>query len=479
MQKFLMRCRGLWSILKSVSFILILNFGSPAAWERPFFFIVMADPQIGWNQDGYNSEELFGEAINEANRLQPDFVVMCGDLIQSSGSNDQFAIFKSFADRLEMPYMTVAGNHDVSDPPTTENLDWYVDKTGFPLWHTYEFNNSLFIFLESNVLKNRDSLPENTGIPAIAREQMAWLADTLAAASGNYNTIMTFTHHQLARSSVTEPDGNNLPQPIRSELLELYHQYGVTVNFAGHYHFNAYLKDGDLELITYTSTGVQLGTPDGPGFGIVKVTVDSMEQQFYKYADLPSEVESDNPGFTLTFPDSGEILEIDSIETVTWNSESMASKVKLEYTMGDSNWTTISESTLNDGSFDWTIPDQNSTTVKVRVSSLLNPSIYDVSDGHNTISDAVPVTDIIQTLSSSYDLKFHNSRIYFQVHEKSEKGKVQIGLYNLQGKLLKTLVNGKVTSGYSVPIPRLAKGLYLCKMEAEGFNKTISVIVTK
>ena len=74
----------------------------------PFFFIVMADPQIGWNQDGYNSEELFGEAINEANRLQPDFVVMCGDLIQSSGSNDQFAIFKSFADRLEMPYMTVA-----------------------------------------------------------------------------------------------------------------------------------------------------------------------------------------------------------------------------------------------------------------------------------------------------------------------------------------------------------------------------------
>ena len=91
----------------------------------------------------------------------------------------------------------------------------------------------------------------------------------------------------------------------------------------------------------------------------------------------------------------------------------------------------------------------------------------------------MPVTDIIQTLSSSYDLKFHNSRIYFQVHEKSEKGKVQIGLYNLQGKLLKTLVNGKVTSGYSVPIPRLAKGLYLCKMEAEGFNKTISVIVTK
>ncbi len=474
-----MHCRVLSSILKSVSFILILNFRPPAAWERPFFFIVMADPQIGWNQDGYNSEELFGEAIDEANLLQPDFVAICGDLIDSSGSNDQFAIFKSIAHRLEMPYMTVPGNHDISEPPTTEYLDWYVQKTSFPLWHTYEFNNSLFIFLESNVLKNRDFLNENTGIPAIAREQMTWLADTLAVDSGNYNTIMTFAHHQLARSSVTEPDGDNLPQPVRGELLELYHQYDVTAHFAGHYHFNAYLKDGDLELITYTSTGVQVETLEGPGFGIVKVTADGMEQQFYRYIDLPSEVESDNPGFTLTFPDSGDTLEIDSIETVTWNSKSMASRVKLEYTMDDSNWTTISESTLNDGSFDWTIPDQNSATVKVRISSLLNSSIYDVSDGPNTIGAAVYVSDIIPTLSLSNDLKFHNSRIYFQIHENSKSGKVQIRLYNLQGKLLKTLVNGKVTSGYSVFIPRLSKGLYLCKMEAEGFNKTISIIVTK
>ena len=95
------------------------------------------------------------------------------------------------------------------------------------------------------------------------------------------------------------------------------------------------------------------------------------------------------------------------------------------------------------------------------------------------IDVSTPITDIVPTLSSSYDLKFHNSRIFFQVPENIEKNKVQIKLYNLQGKLLQTLVNGKVASGYSVPMPKLAKGLYLCKMEAEGFNKTISVILSK
>jgi 3',5'-cyclic AMP phosphodiesterase CpdA len=373
-----------WLILSA---ILILTTGLASAWERPFFFIVMADPQIEWNaeQNGvfYNSEELFARAVEEANLLQPDFVVMCGDLIQSAGSNNQFDTFKSLADGLQVPYLTVPGNHDVGLPPTSENHDWYVERSGRPLWYTHEFNNSLFIFLESNVLKDPGSLSGKDD------EQMEWLQGALQAAElKNYLYKMVFLHHPMCFTAVDEPEEYfNMPVVRRQAMIQLYHDHGVTASFSGHYHRNAYVKDNDLELITYSSTGMQLGEPDGPGFGIVKMSAGGMEQQFYRYQDLPGEVESDNPGFTLTYPNGGEVMQADSTVTVTWDSESMARSVKLEYTIDDQNWTVISDSTPNNGSYDWTLPDATSETVKVRVSSLLNSYINDLSDGPNSIGD--------------------------------------------------------------------------------------------
>ncbi len=50
--------------------ILSVIFTTAQGWDRPFYFIVMADPPIPWNNGGNNSEELFATAVAEANRLQ-------------------------------------------------------------------------------------------------------------------------------------------------------------------------------------------------------------------------------------------------------------------------------------------------------------------------------------------------------------------------------------------------------------------------
>ena len=96
----------------------------------------------------------------------------------------------------------------------------------------------------------------------------------------------------------------------------------------------------------------------------------------------------------------------------------------------------------------------------------------------SVVFSGTPISNTLPKVSSSYDLTFHNSRIFFQVPDDSKNGSLQITLYNLQGRLLKTLVHGK-TSGYSVAVPKLAKGLYFCTLDAEDFNKTISFYVTK
>lgn len=91
---------------------------------------------------------------------------------------------------------------------------------------------------------------------------------------------------------------------------------------------------------------------------------------------------------------------------------------------------------------------------------------------------ATPISSAIPQESSSYNVTFHKSRIYFKVPETSKKGTMQITLYNLQGKLIKTFVTGKVTE-YSVAAPKLAMGSYLCKMKLGNYTKIIHVLITE
>ncbi len=96
------------------------------------------------------------------------------------------------------------------------------------------------------------------------------------------------------------------------------------------------------------------------------------------------------------------------------------------------------------------------------------------------IDGLVSVNDLASKVSLSFGLGFYGSRIHFRVPENTGKEKVHISLYNVQGKLVKKIVNDNLKAGYySVPLRLLATGLYICRMEAEGFNKTINVILTK
>lgn len=97
------------------------------------------------------------------------------------------------------------------------------------------------------------------------------------------------------------------------------------------------------------------------------------------------------------------------------------------------------------------------------------------------IDGAVPIeNNITKTLPGSFDVKFFGSRIHYQVPDIGKASHVSIKLYNLQGKLVKTLVNRNLSADYySMPVGQLATGMYLCRMEAKGFVKTINVLLTK
>jgi hypothetical protein len=120
--------------------------------------------------------------------------------------------------------------------------------------------------------------------------------------------------------------------------------------------------------------------------------------------------------------------------------------------------------------------------------------ITDTSFDSDMAIDDIKIDGVTKVLFNTsrkplvHDIAFYNAGIHYQIPENGKKHQhLSLKLYSLQGRLIKTLVNGNVPAGrYSIPLGSAnngnagtATGLYLCKMVTEGFSKTIAVVLVK
>jgi hypothetical protein len=92
--------------------------------ERPwpqdpqkFDFMIVGDKWSG----GEGQWPIFDMAIKEINLLRPDFAIMVGDMIPGhmvvkDEWDRQWTEFRSHADRIDVPFLLLPGNHDISSP---------------------------------------------------------------------------------------------------------------------------------------------------------------------------------------------------------------------------------------------------------------------------------------------------------------------------------------------------------------------------
>ncbi|MBN2391400.1 MAG: hypothetical protein JXR84_11785 [Anaerolineae bacterium] len=97
---------------------------------------------------------------------------------------------------------------------------------------------------------------------------------------------------------------------------------------------------------------------------------------------------------TLTSPNGDENWHVGTVHNITWSSTGSIGNVRLEYSKDGltSDVHTIVASTSNDSSYSWTIPNDPSTTVRVRVSDAYDASTHDASNADWTISNTAPST---------------------------------------------------------------------------------------
>lgn len=255
----------------------------------PYFFLQFSDPQFGMYEEnrGFAQETANLEfAVATANRLHPAFVVVTGDLINRAGDAAQAAEYRRITAKLDagIPLYSVAGNHDVGNDPTPESLAAYRERFGRD-YYTFRSGDMAGFVLNSSLIAHPKNVPEE------AARQEAWLRDELEKAKRErVERLIVFQHHSWFLREPEEADQYfNIPREIRKHYLVLFHQYGVSHVFSGHYHRNELGRDGTLEMITTGPVGKPLGGARS-GFRVVTVGPAGIAHQFYEYGDLPTRI---------------------------------------------------------------------------------------------------------------------------------------------------------------------------------------------
>ncbi|MFZ5432400.1 MAG: M6 family metalloprotease domain-containing protein [Calditrichota bacterium] len=94
------------------------------------------------------------------------------------------------------------------------------------------------------------------------------------------------------------------------------------------------------------------------------------------------------PTLTVTTPNGGETWYTGESKTIYWLSEGVTGNVKIELnrTYPSGTWTTLFSSTANDGNQPWTVTGTVTATARIRITSIANSSVTDISNANFTIT---------------------------------------------------------------------------------------------
>jgi hypothetical protein len=166
-------------------------------------------------------------------------------------------------------------------------------------------------------------------------------------------------------------------------------------------------------------------------------------------------------------PNEGEVWCENTSHTVRWQSGGTTGNVKITYTPnGGAWWTSITNSTPDNGTYEWTIPQlsQTSTQCLIRIYDRDNFNCYDESDDHFTLRDGcgcsitvdVPNGEETWNQGSTHDILWHSS---------GTSGNVKL-LYKKKGNSWKTIIESTPDNGiFTWKLPEFLTSRCLVRIE--------------
>ncbi len=212
--------------------------------QKAFTFIQMCDTQLGMG--GYEHDvKTFNLAVKQINAMRPDFVVICGDLVQNA-DDKSFADFTAIKAKFKLPCHCAAGNHDVKNDPTHDSLLRYREKIGED-YFSFEHKGYTFVIANTQLWK--------APLEGESEKHDVWFKTTLETAKAKSSPVIIVVHYPLFVKEPNEKESYyNIPQPKRQELLDLCAKNGVVAFLAGHTHKQISNEYQGIQLVNGETT---------------------------------------------------------------------------------------------------------------------------------------------------------------------------------------------------------------------------------
>ena len=209
-----------------------------------YSFVQLCDPQLGMGGYSHDSINLI-QALVQINEMDPDFVVVCGDLVHHA-SDSSFSDFLEIMANSRIPFYLVPGNHDVGNIPNDTSLNYYREKLGDD-YYSFTHNGYAFIVSNSQLWKNHIGEESN--------DHQNWFQKELELMSQKKMPIFIIGHHPMFVKDPEEEEAYfNLPLSIRLVLLDNFSQHGVVAYLSGHKHETLLNEYRGIQLVTGEST---------------------------------------------------------------------------------------------------------------------------------------------------------------------------------------------------------------------------------
>jgi len=167
--------------------------------------------------------------IREAHDIQPDLIVIAGDLVMRADFKAQWLQAREYIQRLPEPRLIVMGNHDVPQYNQIARYLWptarfrkYISPEVNPVWDCEDM-----VVVGMNTARSRSIEGGKLSL-----QQIAWMEQTLQKYPQHFCKIVVMHHHVL------RPPGDREKQPIVNAELAMaaMDRGGAELVMCGHIH---------------------------------------------------------------------------------------------------------------------------------------------------------------------------------------------------------------------------------------------------
>jgi alkaline phosphatase D len=277
------------------------------------------------------------------------------------------------------------------------------------VFHTFTWGNVQFIVLDDRYHRSPDSAAQTNAKSQFGVAQRDWLFSQLKNSRSVFKVIVTGT--TLVSSGAYSNERKIIADYINDNDI-----YGVVYHVGDAHRVQLKVEDHGqgYPMVEIMSSGIAK-VKDRPWAMIDVDTTIPDPSLSYRFFELEKQIDSQSfrlstltkagvNDIILNFPLGGEKLVPGSRQTIRWTRVGTGNgNVKIEYNTG-TGWRSIAASVPNTGSYNWMVPVEKSSTVKIRVSSL-DGQISDQSPADfHIVSATTPPAPSNLILNPSFEL---------------------------------------------------------------------------